>query len=185
MPEPPAPKRRPKRFLSAEQKYEIWLKILTGELTTQEAALQAGVDRTAIMTLRKTAKDGAIAALQASRPGRPRDARRRARQLASVPRTPDCRGHRSWSCRSSWSCGESSLGLSGPVRARVDGAAKDKLLAIVEEAMAAGWSMGRILPATREGIRNDCRSWIRHHILQPGRSPIRAVREPGRTTVSP
>jgi transposase-like protein len=75
MPEPPAPKRRPKRFLSAEQKYEIWLKILTGELTTQEAALQAGVDRGTIMTLRKAAKDGAIAALQASRPGRPRDAK--------------------------------------------------------------------------------------------------------------
>jgi transposase len=75
MPESSAPKRRPKRFLSAEQKYEIWLKILTGELTTQEAAIQAGVDRGTIMTLRKTAKDGAIASLQASRPGRPRDAR--------------------------------------------------------------------------------------------------------------
>jgi transposase len=75
MPEHPSPKRKPKRFLSAEQKYEIWLKILTGELTTQQAAIQAGVDRGTIMTLRKAAKDGAIAALQASRPGRPRDAR--------------------------------------------------------------------------------------------------------------
>ncbi len=75
MPEPPVPKRRPKRFLSAEQKYELWLKILTGELTTQQAAIEAGVDRGTIMTLRKAAKDGAIAALQASRPGRPRDAR--------------------------------------------------------------------------------------------------------------
>ena len=73
MPEPPAPNRKPKRFLSAEQKYEIWLKILTGELTTQQAAIEAGVDRGTIMTLRKAAKDGAIAALQASRPGRPRD----------------------------------------------------------------------------------------------------------------
>ena len=32
------PTRRVKRFLSAEQKYEIWLKILCGELTTNEAA---------------------------------------------------------------------------------------------------------------------------------------------------
>ncbi len=72
MPEPPVPKRKPKRFLSAEQKYEIWLKILTGELTTQQAAIEAGVDRGTIMTLRKAAKDGAIAALQASAPGRPR-----------------------------------------------------------------------------------------------------------------
>ena len=68
------PSRRPKRFLSAEQKYELWLKVLTGELTSQQAALEAGVDRTTIMTLRKVAKDGAIAALQASKPGRRGDA---------------------------------------------------------------------------------------------------------------
>jgi transposase-like protein len=60
--------------LSAEQKYEIWLKVLTGELTTQQAALEAGVERSTIMTLRKVAKDGAIAALQASKPGRRADA---------------------------------------------------------------------------------------------------------------
>ena len=71
MPEKP----RPKRFLSAEEKYEIWLKLLTGEMTSVEAAAEAGVDRSTIMTLRKVAKDGAIAALQASRPGRPRHAR--------------------------------------------------------------------------------------------------------------
>jgi hypothetical protein len=29
MPEPTTPRRRAKRFLSAEEKYEIWLKILT------------------------------------------------------------------------------------------------------------------------------------------------------------
>ncbi len=68
------PSRRSKRFLSAEQKYEIWLKLLTGELTTVQAAAEVGVDRSTIMTLRKVAKDGAIAALQASRPGRRTDA---------------------------------------------------------------------------------------------------------------
>jgi transposase len=56
----------PKRFLSAEQKYEIWLTVLTGELTTNQAATRAGVDRSTIMTLRKVARDGAIAALQVS-----------------------------------------------------------------------------------------------------------------------
>jgi transposase-like protein len=75
MAESTMPRRRPKRFLSAEQKYEIWLKMLTGEQTTNQAAAQAGVDRSTIMTLRKVARDGAIAALQASRPGKPRDAR--------------------------------------------------------------------------------------------------------------
>jgi hypothetical protein len=56
-------------MLSAAQKYEIWVKSLTGELTTVQAAAQAGVDRTTVMTLRKVAKDGAIAALQAAVPG--------------------------------------------------------------------------------------------------------------------
>jgi transposase len=75
MAESSGPTRRARRFLSAEQKYEIWLKFLTGELTSREAAAQAGVDRSTVMTLRKVARDGAISALQASRPGRPRDAR--------------------------------------------------------------------------------------------------------------
>jgi hypothetical protein len=56
--------------LTAEQKYEIWLKTLTGEWSTVEAATRSGIDRTTVMTLRKVAKDGAIAALQASVPGR-------------------------------------------------------------------------------------------------------------------
>jgi putative transposase len=33
--------------------------------------------------------------------------------------------------------------MSGPIPARVDGAAKDKLLAIIDECMAAGWSLAR------------------------------------------
>jgi hypothetical protein len=69
------PRRRAKRFLSAEQEYEIWLRILSGELTTSQAAGQAGVDRSTILTLRRVAENGAIAALQASRPGKPRDVR--------------------------------------------------------------------------------------------------------------
>ncbi len=73
MPQPTPKKPRPKRFLSAEEKYELWLKLVTGELTSVQAAALAGVDRATIMRLRKTAKDGAIAALQAARPGRRQD----------------------------------------------------------------------------------------------------------------
>ena len=62
--------RRAKRFLSAEQKYDLWVRMLTGQITTVEAAAEAGVDRTTIATLRRVARDGAIAALEASKPGR-------------------------------------------------------------------------------------------------------------------
>lgn len=58
--------------------------MLTGQLTTVAAAAEAGVDRTTIMTLRKVAKDGAIAALQASRPGRPRTDRAEVSELARL-----------------------------------------------------------------------------------------------------
>jgi len=60
------PTRRAKRFLSAEQKYEVWLRILCGELTTNEAAARAGVDRSTVLKLRKVAKDdGELVALRA------------------------------------------------------------------------------------------------------------------------
>jgi transposase len=62
-------RRRRKRFLSPSQKYEIWLALLRGELTTVEAADRAGVDRSTIVKLRAVAKQGALDALAASRPG--------------------------------------------------------------------------------------------------------------------
>jgi hypothetical protein len=61
--------RRPKRFLSPSQKYEIWVGLLRGEFSTIEAAERAGVDRSTIMKVRTVAKQGALDALASSRPG--------------------------------------------------------------------------------------------------------------------
>lgn len=61
--------RRKKRFLSPSQKYEIWLGLVRGESTIREAADKAGVDRSTVMKLREVAKQGALEALSASRPG--------------------------------------------------------------------------------------------------------------------
>jgi transposase len=61
--------RRRKRFLSPSQKYEIWLGLVRGEYTTVEAADRAGVDRSTVVKLRSVAKQGALDALAASRPG--------------------------------------------------------------------------------------------------------------------
>lgn len=62
--------RRSKRILTAEQKYDLWTRMLSGELTPSAAAVEAGVDRSVITRLRGVARDGAIAALAASKPGR-------------------------------------------------------------------------------------------------------------------
>ena len=61
--------RRSKRFLSPSQKYEIWIGLLRGEFSTVEAADRVGVDRSTIVKLRTVAKQGALDALAASRPG--------------------------------------------------------------------------------------------------------------------
>jgi transposase len=76
--------RRAKRFLTAEQKYDLWQRMLTGQITTVQAAAEAGVDRSTVMTLRKTARDGAIASLQASRPGRPKQSRAETTEIARL-----------------------------------------------------------------------------------------------------
>lgn len=76
--------RKPKRFLTAEQKYDLWVRILTGQVTQQQAAAEAGVDRTTIATLRKVARDGAIAALQASRPGQRKVSPQEVSELAKL-----------------------------------------------------------------------------------------------------
>ncbi|WP_114908000.1 hypothetical protein [Ornithinimicrobium murale] len=64
-------KRRPKKVLSASAKYEIWLQLVRGEATIAQAATTSGVDRSTIIRVRQVAKDGALAALAASRPGTP------------------------------------------------------------------------------------------------------------------
>jgi len=60
---------RRKRFLSPSQKYEIWVGLLRGEYSTVEAAERAGVDRSTIVKLRHVAKQGALDAFAASKPG--------------------------------------------------------------------------------------------------------------------
>lgn len=63
------PVRRVKKFLAPSVKYEIWLQLVRGETTVNAAAEAAGVDRSTIMKLRQVAKEGALAALSASKPG--------------------------------------------------------------------------------------------------------------------
>jgi transposase len=62
-------KRRVKRFLSPSQKYEIWLQLVRQESTVAEVAAAQQVDRSTIMRIKTVAKEGALAALAASKPG--------------------------------------------------------------------------------------------------------------------
>ena len=75
-------KRRAKRFLTPSQKYEIWLRLVRQEVTIAEAAASEQVDRSTIIRIRTVAKDGALAALAASKPGA--GARQRDYELAQA-----------------------------------------------------------------------------------------------------
>lgn len=61
--------RRTKVFLSPSKKYDIYVQLMRGETTVGAAAAQAEVDRSTIMRLRQVARQGALEALAASRPG--------------------------------------------------------------------------------------------------------------------
>jgi transposase-like protein len=56
--------------LSAEEKYQIWQQLLTGELSQRQAAEKWNVDPTTIMRIRRVARESALAGLAQSRPGR-------------------------------------------------------------------------------------------------------------------
>jgi transposase-like protein len=65
--------RRRKRVLSAEEKLQIYQQLLSGELSQRAAAERWDVDPTTIMRIRRVAREGALAALAQSRPGRRQD----------------------------------------------------------------------------------------------------------------
>jgi transposase-like protein len=61
---------RARRRLSPSEKYEIFAQVLTGQATQREAATLVGVDRSTVVHICRTAKQGALDALAASVPGR-------------------------------------------------------------------------------------------------------------------
>src|SRR3954465_11225329 len=136
--------RRGKRFLSPSEKYEIWLSLVRGEYTIAAAAEQSGVDRSTIMKLRQVARQGALEALAASRPGV---------RAASGP-DPELVAARAEIARLSEALkemgvrlmlaeGKRALGLNGRVPRRVDAAVKHALLELVDRAVADGWDHRR------------------------------------------
>jgi transposase-like protein len=58
--------------------------MLTGQVSQSDAAAEAGVDRSTIVTLRRVAKDGAIAALTAAVPGRRKQTAAEASEVAKL-----------------------------------------------------------------------------------------------------
>jgi transposase len=67
-------KRRGRRQLTPEEKWEIFLEVTSQEISQADAARKYGVDVSVIIRLRALAKDAALAAFVSSKPGRPASA---------------------------------------------------------------------------------------------------------------
>ncbi len=65
------PGSKPRKRLAPSEKYELFVQVLTQQATQREAAEKFGVDRSTVVHVCKTAKQGALDALAASVPGRP------------------------------------------------------------------------------------------------------------------
>ncbi len=62
--------RKKRRVLPPSEKYELWVSILSGQATQREAADRYKVDRSTVVNVCQTAKQGALDALASARPGR-------------------------------------------------------------------------------------------------------------------
>ena len=62
---------KPRKRLVPSEKYEVFVQVLTRQATQREAAEKWGVDRSTVVSICKTAKQGALDALASARPGRP------------------------------------------------------------------------------------------------------------------
>ncbi len=63
-------KRRARRQLTPEEKWEVFLEVCSQELSQADAARKWGVDVSVIIRLRALAKDAALAAFASAKPGR-------------------------------------------------------------------------------------------------------------------
>jgi transposase-like protein len=63
--------RKTRRRLAPSEKYELFVSVLTGQVTQREAAEKWKVDRSTVVHICRTAKQGDLGALSASVPGRP------------------------------------------------------------------------------------------------------------------
>lgn len=80
------PGRKPRKRLAPSEKYEVFVQVLTRQATQREAAEKWGVDRSTVVSICKTAKQGALDALASARPGRSSSTKLGRRSSGCAPR---------------------------------------------------------------------------------------------------
>ena len=155
--------RRAKVFLPPSKKYDIYVQLMRGETTVGAAAAQAGVDRSTIMRLRQVARQGALEALAASRPGASGKPARDVEPGQARAETGPTHAHGDRAGGRAGGAGEKrGLGLmpTEPVPARVDAATKQGLLDLVDYAAGQGWPVSKTCEVL--GLSNRRHRRFRH-----------------------
>lgn len=133
--------RKTRRQLPPSAKYELWISVLTQQATQREPAEKYKVDRSTVVQVCKVAKQGALDALPAAKPGRPGQSLEQA-QLAEAKAEID---------RLRATVTEQAVALhlhhrvglsAGPVPSRVDANVKAGLLDL-DENRATRWTRRR------------------------------------------
>lgn len=62
---------RRRRYLTPQEKYQVWQEVVAGQGTQREIADRWGIDRSTVVHIVKLAKQGALERLATSKPGRP------------------------------------------------------------------------------------------------------------------
>lgn len=134
--------RRAKVFLSPSKKYDIYIQLMRGQTMVGAAAAQTGVDRSTIMHLRQVARQGAVEALAASRPGASGKPARNV-ELDQARAEIDRLTHAVTEQAAGLVVLEEKRGLglmpTEPVPAGVGAATKQGLLDLVDYAAGRGW----------------------------------------------
>jgi transposase-like protein len=99
-------RRRSKRSLTAEEKLQIWLELLSGESSQRDAAQRWGVDPTTIMRIRKVARAGALSK------DAPRRSTTRSRPRPATTRTA-ARGASAWRTSAAAGTTSSPIAVTG------------------------------------------------------------------------
>ena len=176
--------RKPKRMLTAEQKYDLWLRMLTGQISQADAAAEAGVDRSVITPAASSCprwSDRGAAGVEAGPAASVSPGGVGGRGVAGRGRPAPGDGGRAGR-RVGGAAGKIALGMSGPVPARVDGTAKAALLSLIDDAVDAGWTLNRAC-AVVELDRGRAWRWQQRRAggglddARPGGNPIHGLLE--------
>ena len=122
---------RKRRQLSPEEKWEVFLEVCWQQLSQVDAARKWNVDVSTVIWIRQLAKDAALAAFAASKPGRmpsPEQVewRRLGGERSAVGGAEGVGG------RAELAPGKATLGLFGPVPTRVSAETKLELLGLMD-----------------------------------------------------